>query len=127
MQISGSKCPRGRGHAHPLDGGKGGVKLPRSVSSLGKAAILTRGSTRSAIIAERVRRSKSTGGVLLAVKEEGEGGGKSAAMAGPLLGVIGEWRARRCLRGWVVEVKVVAVWWSCSGALLVVGVVFGPK
>ena len=27
---------------------------------------------------------------------------------------------RRCLRGWVVEVKVVAVWCSCSGALLVV-------
>ena len=27
MQIFGSKCPRGRGHAHPLDGGKGGVKL----------------------------------------------------------------------------------------------------
>ena len=29
---------------------------------------------------------------------------------------------RRCLRGGVVEVKVVAVWCSCSGALLVVAI-----
>jgi len=27
MQIFGSKRPRGRGHARPLDGGKGGVNL----------------------------------------------------------------------------------------------------
>ena len=52
---------------------------------------------------------------MLVVKEEGEGGGKFAVMVGLLLGVVGEWRAWRCLRGWVVEVKVVAVWWSCSG------------
>ena len=34
---------------------------------------------------------------MLGVREEGEGGEKSAAM----LGVVGEWQARRCLRGWV--------------------------
>ena len=66
------------------------------------------------------------------LEKEGAGGEKSAAMAGPMLGVVGEWRARRCLRGWVcggegsgdlVELFGGAV----GGGDLVVGVWFGPK
>ena len=65
-------------------------------------------------------------------EKEGAGGEKSAAIAGPLLGVIGEWRVRRCLRGWVCGGEgsgglVELFGGVVGGGDLVVGVVFGPK
>ena len=59
-------------------------------------------------------------GPMLGVKVEGEGGEKSAAMLGRCWASLENgWRGDACECGFV-GVKVVAVWWSCSGALLVV-------
>ena len=56
------------------------------------------------------------------MKEEGEGGEKSAAMLSRCWASLENGgRGDACEVGFV-GVKVVAVWWNCSGALLVVAI-----
>ena len=63
---------------------------------------------------------------MLSVKRKNSGEAMLASWACGL-GVMGEWRRGDAFEVGFVGVKVVAVWWSCSGGVVGGGVVFGPK